>query len=563
VQRRLAAILAADVVGYSKLMAEDESRTLAALRAHRENLFDPETVKRGGRIVKLMGDGTLVEFPSVVDAVECALAIQQALAEDDGPIRLRIGINLGDIIIDGDDIYGDGVNIAARLEALAEPGGICISSIVHESLGNRVEVEFADGGEQEIKNIDQPIKVYGWPTGFSSAPARSVSCRAKARKRLIFGICPFRVLLGDDETEQLAQALTDAMVGTLGSFSVLDVRPVSKSAGQTMEGVGYVLEGSLQKAGQSIRVSCRLSCAETHEQVWTDRFDRQLTNLFEFQDFTGQLIAGRLHQPLMKHAISRASSLPAGQMQAIDYYLCAFHHIERPSAQGLVQAEQAARRALALNPDFALVYELLAWTKIHTSLNAWGGPPKDVLAEGRNLAVKGISLDENEAYLRSAHGLLLVMLGEHKMGLGEAHKAIELNPNDGEHYTFLGLALTYAGRVTEALDAFHTVHSLSPSYPPALLFGAEAHFAAGNLTQATKDLEQFVLALPDYAWGWLNLAASAHQLGDTARSSQALARTIELSPNITRSYVTDLTSHRAPVLHSTFVQSLEQAGLPE
>ncbi|HUS54176.1 MAG TPA: adenylate/guanylate cyclase domain-containing protein [Thermohalobaculum sp.] len=171
-QRRLSAILAADVVGYSTLMAADEAGTLAALRAHRTEIFDPETEKRGGRIVKLMGDGVLVEFPSVVDAVECALAIQAALAEQGGPIRLRIGINLGDVIIDGDDIYGDGVNVAARLEALAEPGGICIASIVQESIGNRVEVEFADAGEHEVKGIKRPIRVFRWP----DAGAGQVHC---------------------------------------------------------------------------------------------------------------------------------------------------------------------------------------------------------------------------------------------------------------------------------------------------------------------------------------------------------------------------------------------------
>ena len=207
--RRLAAILAADVVGYSRLMGADEAGTLAALRAHRAEIFDPVIAERGGRLVKLMGDGALVEFPSVVDAVECALAIQEALAGSDGPIKLRIGINLGDVIIDGDDIYGDGVNVAARLEAMAEPGGICISSIVHESIGNRVETVFGDGGEHEVKGIARPIHIWRWPAG---GAARTDQVPLALPDKPSIAILPFDNMSGDPEQEFFADGMAEDII---------------------------------------------------------------------------------------------------------------------------------------------------------------------------------------------------------------------------------------------------------------------------------------------------------------------------------------------------------------
>ena len=282
-QRRLAAILAADVVGYSKLMAEDEAGTLAALREHRKNLFDPETAEHGGRIVKLMGDGTLVEFPSVVEAVGCALAIQQALATEDGPIKLRIGINLGDVIIDGDDIYGDGVNITARLEALAEPGGICISSIVHESLGHRVEAAFCDAGDHKVKNIARPIRVYRWSAADTGASDQETLATLESLpEKPSIAVLAFDNMSGDPEQEYFSDGLAEDIITELSRFSelfviarnssfafkgkALDIKEVARQLG-----VQYVVEGSVRKAGNRIRVSAQLIDASAGAHIWADR----------------------------------------------------------------------------------------------------------------------------------------------------------------------------------------------------------------------------------------------------------------------------------------------------
>jgi adenylate cyclase len=284
VERRLAAILAADVVGYSKLMAEDEAGTLVALKAHRKELFDPEIEKRGGRVVKLMGDGALVEFASVVDAVESALAIQRILVEGDGPFTLRIGINLGDVIIDGDDIYGDGVNIAARLEKLAEPGGICLSSVVFESLGNRVDAVFADAGEHAVKNIDKPIRVWKWPdrsaaaTGVDPAPSIEANAPVLPEKPSI-AVLPLNNMSNDPDQDFLADGIAEDIITSLSKFGSLFVIARNSSfsfKGQQLEvkkigkrlGVRYVLEGSVRRAGNRARITAQLIDAIEDQHIW-------------------------------------------------------------------------------------------------------------------------------------------------------------------------------------------------------------------------------------------------------------------------------------------------------
>ena len=325
--RRLAAILAADVVGYSKLMAEDEAGTLAALKAHRADLFDPETAKRGGRIVKLMGDGVLVEFPSVVDAVECALAIQQALAGEGGKIRLRIGINLGDVIIDGEDIYGDGVNVAARLEALAEPGGVAISGMVHEGLGNRLEVDFSDTGEHQVKNIARPIRVFRW------SPTAVTSSKLKARplsEKPSIAVLPFNNMSGDPEQEYFSDGIAEDIITALSHYRELFV--IARNTTFTYKGKAlkvdqvcrelgarYLLEGSVRKAGNRVRVSAQFIDGETGAHLWAQRFDRDLDNIFAVQDEITQAIVAAVAPETLGAEFKRAqfnADAPAASRQS-------------------------------------------------------------------------------------------------------------------------------------------------------------------------------------------------------------------------------------------------------
>jgi adenylate cyclase len=297
VNRKLAAILAADVVGYSRLMESDEEGTLSALKQHRQTIFDPRVAAHNGRIVKLIGDGTIVEFGSVVDAVNCAVSIQRAndSLPDKAlrqPIVLRIGINLGDVIIERDDVYGDGVNIAARLEPLADPGGICISSIVNESIGNRIDIRFTDGGEISVKNIDRPIRVWKWhpsatnPTTFRSAKPESNIAAAS------IAVLPFTNMSGDPEQEYFSDGISEDIITDLSKIGGLTVIARNSSftyKGRSVDvrivgadlGVRSVLEGSIRRAGNRVRITAQLTDAATGAHLWADRYDRDLTDIFE------------------------------------------------------------------------------------------------------------------------------------------------------------------------------------------------------------------------------------------------------------------------------------------
>jgi adenylate cyclase len=316
VERRLAAIFAADVVGYSRLMGADEAGALAALKRHREQIFDPAVDAHNGRIVKLTGDGTIVEFGSVVDAVNCALSIQRSgvSPSDSSPsqpaIVLRIGINLGDVIKEGDDIYGDGVNIAARLEPLAEPGGICISSIVNESIGNRIDVRFQDGGNISVKNIDRPIRVWKWhPSKPPATHQRSIADISLPNiETPSIAILPFTNMSGDPEQEYFSDGISEDIITDLSKIAGVTViarnssftykgRSVDvRSVGREL-GVRSVLEGSIRRVGNRVRITAQLNDATTGAHLWADRYDRDLTDIFEVQDDVTRRIVEALKDP--------------------------------------------------------------------------------------------------------------------------------------------------------------------------------------------------------------------------------------------------------------------------
>ncbi len=381
--RRLAAILAADVVGYSSLMNDDETGTLAALKAHRAEVFDPVIAERGGRLVKLMGDGALVEFPSVVEAVEAALAIQQQVAAGDGPIRLRIGINLGDVIIDGDDIYGDGVNVAARLEALAEPGGVCISSVVHESIGNRVEAEFGDAGEHEVKGIDRPIRVWQWPaTDAAHAPL------ALPEKPSV-AILPFENMSGDPEHEYFSDGITDDIATDLSKVSGLFV--IARNATAAYKGraaglkevahelgVRYVLEGSVRRVGGKVRINARLTDANSTNQLWAERFDGELKDIFALQDQITESIVATLAVTLTRAEQDRAMHKEVRNLRAYDYVLQGTAYHTRMTNEDNVKAMALFTRAIELDPDYAPAHASLAWTLTHEANHEWSAEPHRV-----------------------------------------------------------------------------------------------------------------------------------------------------------------------------------------
>ena len=458
--RRLAAILVADVVGYSALMSEDEAGTLAALRAHRTEIFDPVIAERGGRLVKLMGDGALVEFSSVVDAVEAALAIQQQVAaNEDCHIRLRIGVNLGDIIIDGDDIYGDGVNVAARLEALAEPGGICIASIVHESIGNRVEAEFANAGEHKVKGLPRPIRVWHWP---AQGVAAGMAVPLVLPDKPSIAVLPFKNMSGDAEQSYLSDGITEDIITELSRFHRLSIisaasssryRDTADTLGEARNpGAQYLVDGSVRRLGSRLRITSKLSDATTGSQLWAERFDRDIEQIFAVQD--------EIVQRLVSTIVGRVQTAGAERARRkLPTSLGAYECVQRAKAYqiGDPDAEAEARRlyerAIELDPGYALAHSHLA----HMLSLAWLRDESDsdeLLDQAFELSKHSVALDANEPNCQNTLGW--VHLYRRSFDLAEQYyrRALELNPNDAEQVAYMGVLHAYFGNLDESLTSF-------------------------------------------------------------------------------------------------------------
>lgn len=551
-QRRLAVILAADVVGYSTLMDEDEAGTLAALKAHRAEVFDPEAAKHGGRIVKLMGDGALVEFPSVLEAVECALAIQETLLVSEGPIRLRMGINLGDVIADGEEIYGDGVNLAVRLEGLAKPGGVCISSVVRESLGNRIEAEFTDAGAHEIKGRSQPIRVWQWrPASASKRSGReSAGLAAQARQRSDFdrpalAVLPFVNHSGDPEQEYFADGLTEDIITALTywrTFPVIARHSCFEYKGKDVNvidagrelGAGYILEGSIRKGAGRVRISVLLVDCGAGHHVWAERYDRELTDIFEVQDDIVQCIAAHIAPEVAMAEARRSSSRGPADLDAWELCLCALPLVRRRTAAGMSAGRELFQKAIALRPDYADAHAGLAMSY---NMEILIGAAEDHTATAMlamEAAQAAIECDEASSFAHHELSTAYQWLNRIDDALAEAHIAVELNPNDAyalhalgnksdlagdpdgikrmeraqelnpadarlhAHLTFLARAYVNAGAHAAAVDCARSAIRREPEYAPAHYILAIALAYLGRIDEARKAVQHCEMASPGF-----------------------------------------------------------------
>jgi adenylate cyclase len=392
INRRLAAVLAADVVGYSRMMSVDEVSTLAALKRHRETVFDPAVAQHKGRIVKLMGDGTLVEFTSVLDALKCALAIQRSIKAQSVPngdgIVLRIGINLGDVIIDGEDIYGDGVNVAARLEPLADPGGICVSGVVNESIGHRVDVNFADGGEVAVKNIARPIRVWKWHPDGDASPAKPLarSLEATESEPPSIAVLPFNNMSGDPEQEYFSDGVSEDIITDLSkiagllviarssSFAYKGKNPDIRTVGREL-GVRSVLEGSIRRAGNRVRITAQLVNTANGTHLWAERYDRDLTDIFALQDDVTRRIVDALKVKLAPAEAAYTAEAPTNNVEAHDLFLRG-RELVRGTKQTRETFEEGVAlftRAIELDPNYGEAYAGLALMHNLDFNNKWSG----------------------------------------------------------------------------------------------------------------------------------------------------------------------------------------------
>jgi adenylate cyclase len=579
VERRLAAILAADMVGYSRLMEADETGTLARLRTHRLELIDPAIAKNKGRIIKTTGDGMLVEFQSVTEAVQCAVEVQERMARrnaDVAParwIQFRIGINLGDVIVDGDDILGDGVNVAARLETLAEPGGVCISAAVRDQVGTRLDLAFTDLGEQAVKNIARPIRAYAIVLGANAAATlpEPASTTGTAAAKPSIAVLPFANMSGDAEQEFFADGLTEDIITELSRFRDLLVisrnsafvhkgKPVRVPAVAREFGVQYVVEGSVRKAGNRVRVTVQLIDARADRHVWAERYDRELADIFAIQDEITAAIVATLPGRVEAATHERTHRKPTANMVAYECVLAGkvLHHRSTPTDNA--EAQLLLDRALALDPDYAHAHAWKACVLGQTWVNGWCADREatwdQVVAElGTSLA-----LDDHDSDVHRILAAVNLTHGDHDQAAYHQERALALNPNNDLILVQQGELLTWLGRPEDGIEWIRKAMRLNPYHPERFWNHlGRALFVAHRYAEAVEAFSR--ISKPDHTHHAFRAAALA-QLGDATGAKAHADEVLRREPGFTvETYLATLHyRHEADREHHR--QALLASGLP-
>jgi len=566
-QRRLAAILAADVVGFSALMAADESTTIARLRTLRTETIDPAMITHGGRIFKTTGDGLLAEFPSAVDALRCALAIQTKQRDTPDTLPLRIGLHTGDVVIDGDDLLGDGINIAARLEPLAEPHGIALSARVREDATGKITLGYEDLGEPPLKNLTQKIRVY---RVLFNAPDRT-PLPLPAKPSLV--VLPFQNMSGDPEQDYFADGLVEDITTALSRIRWLfviarnsaftykgravDIRQVGRDLG-----VRYVLEGSIRKAGQRVRITGQLIEAATGHHLWADRFDGDLADIFELQDRVAESVVGAIEPSLKRAEISRATAKPTDNLDAYDLYLRALRHSEAQTRFGLDTAVSLLRQALTIDPAFMRAKGLLTYVYLMRRDQGWGSPDdRDAALELAREALASTT-DDPEA-LGPAGWALAYAGGDYPGAYAALERALHLHPNYALGLSYLGFAHVMGNDPMSAADYFERALRLSPVDPDHgnRLGGLGAtYLMTGRNEEAVRLLQRATQEMPNVKWIQRHLIHALTRLGRQDEARATAARLLALEPE-----------HRVgpppasfnPAFNEERRQALLAAGIPE
>ena len=584
VERRLAAVLAADVAGYSRLMGADEEGTLGRLKAVRRALVDPTIAKHRGRIVKTTGDGMLVEFASAVDAVRGAVEMQRGMAEQnasvpqDERIEFRIGVHVGDIIIDDNDIFGDGVNVAARLEGIAEPGGVCISDDAKRQVRAKVDVAFDDIGPQTLKNIDEPVRVWSVrldgdapsPTNPSTSPVQPLALPDKPS----IAVLPFQNMSGDPEQEYFADGMVEDIITALSRFTSLFViarnssftykgRAVDiKQVGREL-GVRYVLEGSVRKAAGRVRISGQLIEASTGAHLWAEKFDGALEDVFELQDAVTERVVGAIEPSVKQAEINRARTKPTSNLDAYDYYLRAFQQMTLYTREGSEAALDNIRQAIALDPGYALAKAHLAVIYMLRWIQGWGvqGDPERGLAVAREAIAQG---SDDPSVLRWA-GHTLGFWGDHDRAIALLEKAARLNVNGSQILSSLGWVKVYACTDTErAIAHFERSIRLSPRDPEmaSTLTGiAFAHLIAGHNERALEFAQQSIDEGPQFTSGHRAKITALIFLNREQEAKAAAKVLLTFDPQFTIS--SRLSVYRKSDFRQRYHAALKAAGLRE
>ena len=582
VERRLAAVLAADVAGYSRLMGADEEGTLARLKAIRKSLVDPAIAAHRGRVVKTTGDGMLVVFASAVDAARSAIEVQRSMSSEnagvqqDSRIEFRIGIHIGDIMIDDSDIFGDGVNIAARLEGIARPGGVCISDDAYRQIRGKVEMACDDLGPQVLKNIAEPMRV--WQVEFDQDAARALAERAPALAlpdKPSIAVLPFQNMSGDPEQEYFADGMVEEIITALSRFKMLFViarnssfaykdRAVDiKQVGREL-GVRYVLEGSVRKAAGRVRITGQLIDAANGSHLWADRFEGDLNDVFALQDEVTSKVVSAIQPKLLQTEIELAARRRTGNLSAHDLFLRSLPHFYAVTREGMLQAQELLARALELDPRYGAAASLAAGCHMMSVGQNWATDSKQAMMEGGRLLALALSIDKDDPdALCIAGRVTSYIFGDVEKAKEMVDRAVALNPNSSLAWEQRGWTYEYSGKSEEAIESFERSIRLSPLDP--LLFSTYTGISLslislGRFEEALASARKALRINTNFSSTWRCVVAALSNLGRDEEARQAAARVLELDPGFRISeWVKRGHTWRSPL----YIEGVRKAGLPE
>ena len=582
-KRRLVAILAGDVVGFSRLMGEDEAGTFERLKALRKSIVQPFVSQHDGRIFKLMGDGLFAEFPSVVDAVNCAAEIQEAIAEheadepDDRQIRLRIGVNLGDVIIDGSDIYGDGVNVAARLESLADPGGICISGTAFDTIDGKLDYEFGDLGLQTVKNIAKPVRAYRLTQrGAEPVKPAVIPAALAIPDKPSIAVLPFDNMSRDPDQDYFADGVVEALTAELSrirAFFVIARNSAFAYKGQAVNvrdigrelGVAYVLEGSVQRAGGRVRITVQLIETEGGAHIWAEKYDGSMDDIFDLQDRITEQIAGALQPSIRLAEVERARRKRPQDLGAYDYTMRAMRHVWMLEKDEAARALELLKSALDIDPDYPLALALAAWCHAQRSVYNWADDIENAKVESLALAEKAANLSADDPLILAVLGAVHTFSRNYGAARVLLERAVALDPNAAWAWSRLGWLETYADRPEEAQQNFEKALRLSPLDP--MNFNntvglASAHQVAGNDDAAADLLQRALQERPNAHWIHRNLAPALLASGRQDEAFASRDKLMVAYPDMTVRKFKEAMVFSQPVLDRIGALLLE-LGVPE
>ena len=581
--RRLTAILAADTAGYSRLMGTDEEGTHRRLQAHLRELIDPKITEYRGRVVKNTGDGFLAEFASVVDAVRCAVEVQRGMAERNAVtspeerIEFRVGINLGDVIAEGGDIFGDGVNIAARLEALAEPGGICVSRVVRDQVRDKLDYAFEDMGEQQVKNISRPVRVYRVrdAVAVKSATAQPQPALPLPEKPSI-AVLAFQNMSGDPEQEYFADGMVEEITAALcrvRDFFVIARNSAFSYKGRAVPmqqvsrelGVRYLIEGSVRKAGNHVRVTAQLIDGTSDTHLWADKYDGAITDIFDLQDRITASVVGAIQPSVRSAEIERSRRKRPESLDAYDLVLRAYPNVWSLERAANAEALKLLYQATAIEPDYSLALSLTAWCHAQQVVYNWAVEPASARTEALRLAQMAATTSGEDPTILTVLGAAYAIVHKHNVAARLLEKALALDPNSAWAWNRSGWLQTYLGNPDISIDHFERALRLSPFDP--LNFNAYigiggAHFAAGRYDDAALWIEKGLIDRPGATWAYRELVAAYTLLGRDSDARAGLLRLINDYPDLTVSKVLSALVYPQPML-DRIAEGLRKAGMAE